>query len=303
MSIKQKIKKIIPSKIFSSFVKALYPEKINVVENRLTSFFLTQYRGLADPDIDQKIIFRNSEFKVYSKHGNDGIIAFIFSKIGVTNRTFIEIGVEQGRECNTANLSLNFGWNGLLIDADDNWLNSARLFYKEKLGSRSRVVKIVTSFVTAENINQTIKENKISGEIDLLSIDIDSNDYFVWDKISAVNPRVVVMEYNASFGLNPVSIKYDPKFHFQNAYTHNPLYFGVSLSALTKLAHKKGYILVACDIHGHDAFFIRKDVADGTFIELSAEKAFYSNPVTIAKFGSLEKQWEMVKNLPFDTVS
>lgn len=291
-----------PYRLFAAVRKIIYPEKIDVLEERIMNDFLTRNYEIAAPDMDQKTVFRNAEFKVYSKHGNDGILAFLFSKIGVTNRTFVEIGVEQGRECNTANLALNFGWNGLMIDANDGWLNSARTFYKEKLGSRSGKVKIVTSFVTAENINKTIADAGISGEIDLLSVDIDSNDYFVWKNISVINPRVVVMEYNAAFGLNSVTMKYDPKFHFQNTYKENPLYFGVSLPALVRLAHTKGYVLVACDTHGHDAFFLRKDVVQGKFKELSAEEAFYPNPVTIQRYGSLEKQFEIIKNLSLEEV-
>ncbi|HLP43844.1 MAG TPA: hypothetical protein VK145_01040 [Candidatus Nanoarchaeia archaeon] len=302
MNTKQIIKKYLPYRFFIAIRKILYPEKIDVLEERMMNDFLTRNYGIASPDTDQKIIFRNAEFKVYSKHGNDGILAFLFSKIGVTNRTFVEVGVEQGRECNTANLALNFGWNGLMIDADDAWLNSARAFYKEKLGARSNKVKIATSFVTAENINQTIIENDISGEIDLLSIDIDSNDYFVWKNISIINPRVVVMEYNAAFGLNSVTMKYDPKFHFQNTYKENPLYFGVSLPALAKLASSKGYALVACDSHGHDAFFVRKDVVEGKFKQLTAEESFYPNPVTITRYGSIDEQFNTVKHLPLEEV-
>ena len=281
---KNLLKRIFPAKFFTLF----YPEKINVLEERLKNLFVSHYAGLGSSN--QKDNFKNSEFKVYSKHGGDGIIAYIFSKIGVTNRTFVEIGVEDGRECNTANLSRNFGWPGLMIDANEKWVKSAEEFFKDYK------VKVIHSFVTAENINQTLR----GGEIDLVSIDIDGNDYWVWKAIDGVNPRVVVLEYNSSFGLHSITQKYMPTHKF-NPEEH-PLFFGASLPALVKLSKNKGYILVACDTHGHDAFFVRHDVAKEHFKELSPEEAFYPNPFALKQFGSIEEQFEQIKNLDFETI-
>lgn len=302
MKIKRTIKKILPKKVFYFLRDIVYPEKINVLEERLNSVFFKQYSSIAAPNFYQKIAFKNSEFKVYSKHGGDGILAHIFSKIGTTNTTFVEVGVEDGTECNTTNLSFNFGWNGLLIDANEAWIKSARIFYKNKLGSMFSNIKMIAGFVTAENVNQLITDGGVMGEIDLLSMDIDSNDFWVWNSIAVVDPRVVVMEYNAAFGHRSLTIKYDPRFHFQKVFKENPLYFGASLSALTRLAKKKGYILVACDTHGHDAFFVKREVAAGKFIELSPEEAFYPNPYTIRTIGSVEKQFELIKHLEFEEV-
>lgn len=302
MRFKEIIKKLLPRKIFYLVRDIFYPEKINVLESSLKSQFLARYQSMIAPNLDQKAAFRNAEFKVYSKHGGDGILAYIFSKIGVTNCRFVEVGVEEGRECNTANLSLNFGWRGLLVDANEEWVKSAKVFYKEKLGNSTGNVKTVACFVTAENINQLFSDNGFQGEIDLLSIDIDSNDYWVWKSITTVNPRVVVMEYNATFGLRPLTVKYDPQFHFQKAASQNPLYFGASLVALNKLAKEKGYILVACDTHGHDAFFVRQDIALGKFISLSPEEAFYPNPYAVARFGDVDAQFKRVKHLNFEEV-
>lgn len=296
------IKKLLPRGLISFFRKAIYPEKIDIVEDNLNSLLKTYYQNIAASDFDQKTAMRNAEFKVYSKHGGDGLLLYIFSKVGATNRTFVEIGVEDGKECNTANLSLNFGWKGLLIDANREWIESAELFYQEKLGKMAGNIKAVTSFVTAENINRTLLDNGRRGEIDLLSIDIDGNDYWVWKSINVIRPRVVVLEYNSSFGLKPMTVKYNPHFHYQKTYKENPLYFGASLTALTKLSKEKGYILVGCDGHGHDAFFIREDVAKGKFVELPAEEAFYPNPKAIQKIGSIEKQFEKIKHLDFEYV-
>ncbi|MSR87960.1 MAG: hypothetical protein EXS69_02235 [Candidatus Zambryskibacteria bacterium] len=286
------LKKILPSKAFASIRDVFYPEKIYILEERLANLFVAHYDNLLAPDFDQKTAFKNAEFKVYSKHGGDGILAHIFSKVGVTNRTFVEMGVEDGRECNTANLSRNFGWNGLMIDANENWVRSAEDFYRDYR------VKVAHSFVTAENINQTILQNNLKGEIDLLSIDIDGNDYWVWKAINAVSPRIVVLEYNSSFGQRSVTQKYMPDHRFSPR-EENPLFFGASLKALAKLSKEKGYILVACDVHGHDAFFIRADVAAGQFKEQEPEETFYPNPHTLEKFGTLDDQFNQIKHLDF----
>lgn len=303
MHFKQTIKKIIPRKIFGYIRDIVYPEKIHTVEKRLNSFFCTYYRDVASPFLNQKIAFKNAEFKVHSKHGCDGMLLHIFSRIGVINYTFVEMGIQDGTECNTANLAINFGWKGLLIDAESNWVKLAQQYYNNVLGSMRANVRVVECFVTAESINPLLTENKIPGEIDLLSIDIDSNDYWVWKSITAIRPRVVVIEYNATYGASrSVTIKYDPEFHYKNTARENPLYFGVSLTALTKLGKEKGYVLVACDTHGHDAYFVRSDAAEGKFIALSPEEAFYPNPYTIGAIGDLETQFNLIKHLDFEQI-
>ncbi len=299
LTLKETFRKLVPAPIFRVLKKLLYPEKIEILEKRMSAHFLTYYQSAATRELSQKVIFKNAEFKVHSKHGCDGLLLYIFSKIGTTNHTFVEMGIESGRECNTANLSLNFGWKGLLIEANKDWVLSARQYYNEKLGSMAKNVQVAECFVTAESINPLLVENNMTGEIDLLSIDIDSNDYWVWKSINGVNPRVVVIEYNAAFGFRSITMKYDPKFHFQKVYKENPLYFGASLAALTKLAKEKGYILVACDANGHDAYFVRKDVAEGVFLEVTPEEAFYPNPLGLARYGSTEEQFELVKHLKF----
>ncbi len=289
------LKRILPTKVFIFIRDIFYPEKINILEGRLNNLFVTHYQNLMSDNLSQRIAFRNAEFKIYSKHGCDGILAYVFSKIGVTNRTFVEMGIEDGRECNTANLSRNFGWQGLMIDANEKWVQSARDFYN------GFNVQVVQSFVTAENINKTITDGAIRREIDLLSIDIDGNDYWVWEAITVVNPRVVVIEYNASLGLHPLTKKYDATQRFNPKQNH-PLYFGASLTALTKLAKEKKYILVACDTHGHDAFFVKEDVAKNKFIELSPDEVFYPNPFVLRKFGSAHEQFEQIKHLDFEEI-
>ncbi len=104
MKIRAYIKRFITYRLYVLARQAFYPEKIEVLEERLKGLFLSKYEALRSPGLDRKTLFKNAEFKVQSKHGCDGILALIFSKIGVKNHTFVEMGIEDGRECNTANL-------------------------------------------------------------------------------------------------------------------------------------------------------------------------------------------------------
>jgi len=207
-------------------------------------------------------------FKVYSQCDEDGIIQEIFNRIGIANRTFIEFGVQNGAECNTAMLLLA-GWRGLWIE-----LSGAEIAQiRRNLASfiQEGRLKAVESRVTAENVNALFERAGYVGEIDLLSIDIDYNDYWVWKAIEIVKPRVVVIEYNAT--LRPplsVVVPYAPDV----AWNGNN-YFGASLAALVRLGDSKGYRLVGCSISGVNAFFVRDDLCGDRFLEPATAEEHY----------------------------
>src|SRR5947208_12089769 len=142
---------------------------------------------------DPKRLLRHG-FKVYSQHDEDGIIQEIFRRIGISTRTFVEFGVETGVECNTVKLLIE-GWRGLWIEANAQACKSISSTFDPFLKDRRLALK--QSLVTAENINTLIKSADLDGEIDLLSIDIDFNDYWVWKAMEVVAPGVVAIEYNA----------------------------------------------------------------------------------------------------------
>jgi hypothetical protein len=202
----------------------------------------------------------NWEMRFYSQNGEDGILQYIFSKIGTTNKYFVEFGVENGTECNTKYLRQQ-GWQGLWMDGK----------YQDQL--------IKKEWITAENIQALLAKYKVPKSLDLLSIDIDSNDYWIWDAIKAFNPRVVVIEYNSCIAPEQsLTIAYDPNFE-----SDGTSYFGASLLALTRLARRKGYVLVACDSRGINAFFVSKELAQGNFWQGSVQN-LYRPP----KFGTKE---------------
>ena len=237
---------------------------------------------------------------VYSQHGQDGILLYIFSRVGVTNCRFVEFGIWDGRECNTANLSLNFGWSGLLMDSTEELVSAARRYYAQRLGTRSANVTIVQCKATRENINEVLERNGYKGEIDLLSLDIDGNDYWVWQAIKVIDPRVAVVEYNAILGYErSITIPYDPDFVVGKR--RSQFYHGASLPALTKQANSKGYVLVGCDLEGTDAFFVRKDVAAGVLSEVAVEAAYFPQLLR-SRTLTPEELFESIKHLDFVTV-
>jgi hypothetical protein len=195
--------------------------------------------------------------KVYSQYDEDGIIQEIFRRIGTTNKLFVEFGVESGVENNSLKLLLE-GWRGLWIEGSNNYAESIKSRFSDLIDSQR--LSLNCSFVTAENINELIG-SFAAGDIDLLSIDIDGNDYHIFEALTVVQPRVVVIEYNAKFP-PPISITQVYKKDFVWSGTD---YMGSSLEALARLARRRGYSLVGCNFPGINAFFVRDDLVDGKF--------------------------------------
>jgi hypothetical protein len=199
------------------------------------------------------------EFRVSSQWGQDGIIDWLIERAEIppASQTFIEFGVETYRQSNTRFLLQNRNWRGLIMDGDPALVAAVKtdgLAWRYDLTARP-------AFITRENINDLIASAGFSGEIGLLSIDIDGNDYWVWEALHAVRPILCICEYNAVFGdLHPISTPHDRQFSRTNAHPSN-LYFGASIAALRSLAAKKGYWFVGTNSSGNDAFFVREDYA------------------------------------------
>jgi hypothetical protein len=202
---------------------------------------------------------REAEFQVHSQWGEDGIIQHLVSVVPIERRVFVEFGVEDYTESNTRFLLQHENWGGLVLDGSPENIAAIRrdpIYWRHNL-------KAQAAFVDRDNINALIAENGIEGDIGLLSIDIDGNDYWVWEAIRSVAPRIVVVEYNSLFGPRaPVSIPYDPRFARTQAHYSN-LYWGASLAALARLGKRKGYALVGSNSAGNNAFFVREEHAAG----------------------------------------
>ncbi|MEQ1695596.1 MAG: hypothetical protein ABL901_07120 [Hyphomicrobiaceae bacterium] len=195
------------------------------------------------------------EFRIFSQWGEDGIIEWLVHHNGEMPETFVEFGVEDYREANTRHLLAARNWRGLVMDGSDSHV--AKI--KASDYSWRHNLTAVSTFITKDNINATIADASFDGELGLLSVDIDGNDYWVWQAIDCVQPHIVITEYNAVFGdLHPISVPYKADFVRQSAHPSN-LYYGASISALAGLAKSKGYTLLGTNNAGSNAFFIRDD--------------------------------------------
>nr|WP_155253691.1 hypothetical protein [Bradyrhizobium japonicum] len=214
---------------------------------------------------------RIAEFKVFSQFGEDGIIQYLVRKaqIAPQNHTFVEFGVESYDEANTRFLVLNDNWRGLIIDGSSSNIRRVRnssIYWRHNLTA-------VDAFIDADNINDIIRSAGVSGEIGLLSIDIDGNDYWIWEKIDVISPVLVVAEYNSVFGArHAVTVPYQKNFVRARAHS-SQLYWGASLKALVELGRRKGYAFVGSNNAGNNAFFIRLDRLNGQK-ELTAEEGY-----------------------------
>ena len=190
-------------------------------------------------------------FRLRSQHEEDGILLTLLDRAGSTQCRFVEIG-SGASGGNAAILAYDLGWSGLMVDASPTAIEKARRRFAGNPG-----VSIVHGRVTPMNVNALLEQHGFNGEVDLLSIDIDSYDYWILEALSACSPRVLILEYNALFGSEQsVTIPLD-----QSMADAPKGYSGASLTALARLAARKGYRLVGCEDSGVNAFFLRNDVA------------------------------------------
>ncbi len=193
--------------------------------------------------------------KIYSQNDEDGILQEIYRRIGIKNHRFIEFGVQNGQECNSV-LLLMTGWSGLWCESDEAAAASIRDLFEPFISAERLRCENVT--IAPDNINEVLGAE---GDVDLLSIDTDYHDYWLWKALDAIRPRVVVVEYNAT--LKPplsLTVPYEADESWDGT-----SFFGASLTALEKLGNEKGYALVGCCFSGVNAFFVRKDLVGDHF--------------------------------------
>lgn len=178
------------------------------------------------------------ERRVFSQNGEDGVLRKLFLDLG-GEATFLEIGTGDGTECNTRWLRKQHGWRGVMLDAEH----------------EHRAIGLHRAFVTADNVGELLRAHSVSEDIDLVSIDVDGIDFYVWHALP-LRPRVLVIEYNAKWRppLERV-VRYDPRFRWDGTD-----YFGASLAALARLGAQKGMVLVYAESAGVNAFFVRADL-------------------------------------------
>ena len=213
-----------------------------------------RYRHSADPAETGPLA--PFELCCFSQHGEDGVIAEILHRVGVAGGWFVEFGIESGREGNCVFLADVLDWSGLFIEADEkHYASLAR-----KYAANARVTTLNAS-VTPENVQTLFEQGHLPREPDILSIDVDGADYWIWEAIHDYHPRAVVIEYNPT--LPPGRLLVQPVDHAGG--WSGTDFFGASLDALAALADRRGYRLVHTDLAAANAFFVRKDLAPDSF--------------------------------------
>ncbi|MEX2122926.1 MAG: hypothetical protein WD795_03455 [Woeseia sp.] len=235
------------------------------------------------------------EYSCLSQNGEDGIIRFLFAEIGFETRRFVEFGF-GAVQCNSLRLMLQEGFKGLLMDGSS---ENCDFFNDAARKLEIDGVEAHCTFLDRDNLNQTIIDHGISGEIDFLSLDVDGNDYWLWERLECVSPRVVCIEYNAGIGPSlSLTVPYDPAFE---RYAKHPsgFFHGASLRALESLGQRKGYRLVGCDSTGTNAFFLRNDVAAPELQTLTAAEAYRPHQNWLGRGFSEAEQLEIMRSMPY----
>lgn len=298
--IKQKIKALLslPFKIKS------IEGKIHELEHKSSSqevqtLLKLQYREYLNYSIEQLPKFEDVGFKAYSQFEEDGILLYIFSLIGTTNKKVVEICAGNGRECMAANLIINHGWYGYLFDGSKENTIAGQEFFAKHKQTFLMPPTFKQAWFTAENVNQILLDADVNGEVDLLSLDIDGMDYWVWKAIECIQPRVCVFEtHNVIPAHLSLTAKYDPDFYYLNQPIEQQDYRSASLLATVKLSQTKGYRLIGSHRYGFNCFFMRNDVGQKYFPEVSIQSC-HDNPYTKL---AQKSRWEQVKNLDWQEV-
>ena len=237
--------------------------KIDATKEILTDIHLDHLSNSQN----QKNELNRFEFQVYSQNGEDGILNEILKRLNIESGYFVEIGIQDGLETNTTFLLMK-GWKGAWIEADQAYLPKINQTFRKEIEDKN--LTILNDFVNAENINQILSKENLPSEIDILSIDIDSNDYWVWKNIVVRSPKIIIIEYNAFI---PCETEWIMDYHSAKVWDSSTV-FNASLKSLEMLGREKGYKLLACCYNGVNAFFVREDLITDKFLPLQIEEIY-----------------------------
>ena len=231
-------------------------DQLRHVEHNVNSLVRHEYVDQVALPFPHNVL--SQRFHVWSQNEEDGITLALVKMVGSTTRRFVELGAGTNGG-NTGFLAETCGWTGLMVDGSQ--ANAEQLV--ARFSQFGVVVK--GSWITTDNVNLLVRDSGMSGEIDLLSLDIDGNDYWIWQRLDACSPRIVVLEFNPAFGpARAVTVQYDPAFYRPTFKDVRRQFYGASLTAFERLGREKGYRLVLVEpSRGVNAYFLRNDVGMG----------------------------------------
>ena len=231
--------------------------------------WLSQFRDKSLP------LLSEASYNVFTYHGEDGILLYLLTQLTDVPKTFVDIGAGDCIKSNCANLAVHYNWDGVFIDQSKQQLDVGRQFYKREI-LKGAFLKFLPETVVKENVNTIIRNAGISGNIGLLSIDIDGNDYWIWETIDNIQPEIVIIEAKVEFGNRSIAVP----FNSGNHHSADQMYNGASVEALRRLGVKKGYKLAGANKQGYNLFFVKENY------RLPAETTgqILANPETISSF-------------------
>jgi hypothetical protein len=240
---------------------------------QLDDLMILQGQALAMANADRAPLKRlqDAEFKVFSQFGEDGVLQYLIRETDIRpeERSFVEFGVQSYAESCTRFLLMNNHWRGLIIDGSHEYMTAIRhqdIYWRHDLTA-------VGAWIDRGNINGLIGDSGFTGDIGVLVVDIDGNDYWVWERIEVVRPAIVVVEWNSVFGpRHAISVPYDPAFDRTRAHYSN-LFWGASVAAFEHLGSRKGYALLGSNSAGNNLFFVRNDRI-GRLVSVSAQEGY-----------------------------
>jgi len=296
---KQKIKKIL-GKIIKVLFKPVFEEYLTIHSRQNQILLSLKYKEIVQAQ-DKGLDFEQVGFNLLSPTYEDGILLYIFSLAGMTNKKCVDLGAGSIAGSTVANLIINHGFKGLLIDGSSKNIQLVKEYYDNHPETKFFPPQTVSAMITAENINTLLKENNFVDEIDLLCLDIDGIDYWVLKAIDAVSPRVMVVEYQDILGPDrawTIPYKSDFNIHDYSENKKNRNYCGASLRAFVNLSKRKGYRLVGCSKGGWNAFFVRDGVCDKYLPEVTVESCFKYD---WNKYG-MEQRFPLVMDMEWEEV-
>lgn len=269
------------------------------INQQIQKLLLTQWNIAKKQNIKIFDNIAEAGFRCSSQFEEDGIILYLLAMIGTHNNTVVEICCGNGRECMATNLILNHGFKGHLFDGKKSNIIKAKNFFNSQKDCHLVKPEITHAWITKDNVNQLIRDSGIKdddGEIDLLSIDVDGNDYYLWKAIEIINPRVCVFETHDIIPHDlAITIPYRDDFFAMDKIGPELEFRSVSLAAMDKLSRQKGYTLVGAHRHGFNVFYVRNDLLND-FLPRPTLAEIHDNEWT--KFGQ-KSRWPTVKDFPW----
>lgn len=282
------LKRFLKKHFYYQFIKERFSPAAQIAQRQLYHYYKDcAAKGQLPP-------LRDAGYSIFSQFEEDGLILMILAATGMGNKTFLEIGADDGINSNCANWYFHFGFYGLFIDMNPESIRRGEQFYRKHPAPWDFPPKFVCARVSRDNINELIKQAGFSGEITLMSVDLDGIDYYIWEALNQVSPQIVIIETHNEFGLHDIVVPYEE--HFAES-PKNRLYHGASPVAMVKLAKHKGYRLVGANYYGFNFIFVKDGIAEDLIPEVPVESVL-EHPAVRASREEFEaiKDWKYERN-------